>query len=257
MRRTVLVAAMVAVMIAVLPAASSAAPPILQGVSFDNKTHVLSLTWSLPPGVESRVLEANTNPAVDSDGYFLYGANDGYYGPSIIFEIPDSMATSWLHSYPDLPPGHYYVHVGGYDSTCTNCPIREWSGLGTFDVSPPPPPPPPPRRVFAPDCVGKPHFKPHTIIVACADDNLQLLRMRWSRWTDVSASGSGLYHWNDCLPACYRGHFHTHAGARVTLYRVRRCRSKRFWQFTRMRVIPPPSLPRFKSFTQTLSCTYR
>jgi hypothetical protein len=39
--------------------------------------------------------------------------------------------------------------------------------------------------------------------------------------------------------------------------RVTRCRSKGFWQFTRMRVTPPPSLPRFKAFTQKLSCNYR
>ena len=66
-------------------------------------------------------------PALDSDGYFLFGANDGYYGPNIIFELPDTAATSWVHSYPDLPPGRYYVHVGGYDSSCGTCPIREWS----------------------------------------------------------------------------------------------------------------------------------
>jgi hypothetical protein len=257
LKRTLLVASVIALLVVVTPAASSAAPPILQSVSFDNKTHVLSATWSLPPGVESRVLEANANPALDSDGYFLYGSNDGYYGPNILFELPDGSSTSWLHSYPDLPPGHYYVHVAGYDSTCTSCPIREWTGLGAFDVKPPPPPPPQARRVFAPDCVGKPHFKPGAIIVACGDGNLQLLRMRWSRWTGLSASGLGLYRWNDCVPACYRGHFHTRAGAHVTLSRVTRCRSKGFWQFTRMRVTPPPSLPRFKAFTQKLSCNYR
>jgi peptidoglycan hydrolase-like protein with peptidoglycan-binding domain len=49
---------------------------------------VLSAAWSLPPGVQSRVLEANTNPALDSQGYFLFGPNDGYYGPNVIFEVP-------------------------------------------------------------------------------------------------------------------------------------------------------------------------
>jgi hypothetical protein len=137
--RTAVVVAITACLLAVTPAAQ-AAPPVLQSVSFDNATKVLSVNWSLPPGVETAVLEANRNPALDSDGYFLFGPNDGYYGPNIVFEVPGSVSTSWLHSYPDLPPGLYYVHVGGYDSTCTSCPIREWTSLGTFTVPAPPPP---------------------------------------------------------------------------------------------------------------------
>jgi len=134
--RTAFPVAVAACLLAVTPAAQ-AAPPVLQSVSFDNATKVLSVNWSLPPGVETAVLEANTKSALDSQGYFLYGPNDGYYGPNIIFELPDSASTSWLHSYPDLPPGLYYVHVGGYDSTCVSCPIREWTSLGTFTVPAP------------------------------------------------------------------------------------------------------------------------
>jgi hypothetical protein len=125
----------VAGVLLVLAPAAQAAPPVLQSVSFDNATKTLTVNWSLPPGVESRVLEANTNPAVDSEGYFLFGANDGYYGANIIFELPDSASTQWVHSYPDLPPGLYYIHVGGFDPNCVDCPIREWSGLGTFTVA--------------------------------------------------------------------------------------------------------------------------
>jgi hypothetical protein len=261
LRRVLSIAVVAAAVCAAIPGASSAAGPVLQSASLDQSTKVLSVTWSLPPGVESRVLEANTNPALDSEGYFLFGPNDGYYGPNIIFEVPDSSATSWLHSYPDLPPGHYYVHVGGFDSNCTSCPIREWSTLGTFDVNAPPPPPPPPpppaKKVFAPDCSGRPHYRPRSIIVACGDGNLQLLRLRWSGWTTKVATAAGVFHWNDCKPACYLGHFHSRSGAHVKLFRVTWCRSKRFLQFTRMRVTPPKSLPRFKPFTQRLSCTVR
>jgi hypothetical protein len=134
--RTAVVAAIAAGLLTLTPAAE-AAPPVLQSVSFDNATKVLTVSWSLPPGVESSVLEANTNPALDSDGYFLFGPNDGYYGPNIIFELPDRASTSWVHSYPDLPPGLYYVHVGGFDSTCLSCPIREWTSVGTFTVPAP------------------------------------------------------------------------------------------------------------------------
>jgi hypothetical protein len=130
-----------------VPAAAFAAPPIFQSANFNQTSKVLSISWSLPPGVQSRVVEVNTNPALDSEGYFLFGASNGYYGPNIIFELPDSAATSWVDSYPDLPPGHYYVHVAGFDTTCSSCALREWTGLGTFDISPPPPPPPPPPPV--------------------------------------------------------------------------------------------------------------
>jgi hypothetical protein len=87
--------------------------------------------------VRSRVVEANTNPGTDSEGYFLYGPNDGVYGSNIIFEslgISDS-TTSWVHAYPDLPGGTYYLHVAGYDSSCGPCPIREWTSLATFTVA--------------------------------------------------------------------------------------------------------------------------
>lgn len=141
MKKRLCVAILAAAVCVAIPGAAKAAPPVLQGVSFDQATKVLTVTWSLPPGVESRVLEANTNPALDSEGYFLFGAHDGYYGSNIIFELPDSGATTWLHSYPGLPPGHYYVHVGGFDNTCDSCAFREWTTLGTFDVSAPPPPP--------------------------------------------------------------------------------------------------------------------
>ena len=84
-------------------------------------------------------------------------------------------------------------------------------------------------KVFAPDCVGRRHFKPGSIIAACGDGNLQLLRLRWSRWTAQTATGVGVYHWNDCKPACYLGHFHSRPGAHVTLSRVTRCPSKGFF----------------------------
>jgi hypothetical protein len=251
MRKLFCLSTLSAVAVAALPGAGQAAPPILESVKFDNATKVLSVSWTLPPGVETSVLEANTNTALDSEGYFLYGPHDGAYGANTIFEVPDSAVTSWLHRYPDLPPGQYYVHVGGFDGNCGNCPVREWTSLGTFTVAKPPP------RIYAPDCSGRPHFKPGSIVVACGDGNLSLLRLSWHVWTSQAAAGLGIYHWNDCIPACYRGHFHSRAGARVKLYRVTRCRSKGFLQFTRMTVTPPSSLRRFKPFTEKLSCNYR
>ena len=160
MRKLVFVAALVAAVCATIPGASWAAPPVLQGVAFDQTTKVLTVTWSLPPGGESHVLEASQDPTLDSDGYFLIGAHHGYHGDDIISEVPDRSATSWTHAYATLLPGHYYVHVGGLDTTCSTCSIQ-WTGLGTFDVNQPPPPPPPPpvTKCVVPAVVGKPLAK--------------------------------------------------------------------------------------------------
>jgi hypothetical protein len=229
-----------------VPTAAAAAPILL---SVGDISRHPTATWSLPSGVESRVAEVATSPQTSSDGYFF---NENVKA----FDTLEPTQTSWAYN-SQLDPGTYYVHIGGFDTTCSSCPIREWSEIKTLIIAAPPPPPPPIRKVYAPDCRGRPHFKPRAIVVACGDGNLSLLRLHWSRWTSQAASGVGIYHWNDCIPMCYRGHFHSRAGARVKLYRVTRCRSKGFLQFTRMRVTPPPSLPRFKAFMQKLSCTYR
>jgi hypothetical protein len=126
-------------------------------------------------------------------------------------------------------------------------------------VPPPPPPEPPPpppqqsKKVYAPDCAGRPRFKPSRIVVACRNTKLSLRRLRWSRWTTKAATGAGVYRWNDCKPSCARGHFHFRAGARATLFRVTRCRSKSFLQFGRIRVVAPRSL-HLKRLTRKLGC---
>ena len=76
-------------------------------------------TWSLPTGVESRVIEVATDPATGSDGYF-FSEN------VVALDVPTSTDTSWTYTY-QLDPGTYYVHVGGSDTTCSTCPVREFS----------------------------------------------------------------------------------------------------------------------------------
>jgi hypothetical protein len=245
-----------------LPASSaSAAPPTLLTVDYTASTTELQVTWSLPPGVESAVIEANANPSLDSDGYFLYGPNNGVYGyPAIVFDVPDSTDTRWDHLIDEQPPGTYYVHVAGFDSTCDTCPVREWTSLGTFTVpepAPPPPPPPPPvKKTYMPNCTGKPLYRPKKVIVACGDGNVWLSKVHWKGWTRTVASATAVFHWNDCKPYCAAGHFHARAGAHVRLYRVNLCKSKGFRQFTRMRLTPPRTT-HFKVDTQPLSCTFR
>jgi FlgD Ig-like domain len=129
------------------------------------------------------------------------------------------------------------------------------SSGGSFTV------PAPPDRVFAPDCVGKPRYKPRRITLTCADAGLWVSKIRWTRWTRKVATGVGVVHWNDCKPDCARGHFRSRRGAHLKLSRVARCRSRGFLEFTRLRLTPPKSaratLGGRSSATWTLSCKRR
>jgi len=244
--RWVAAAALAGVVLLALPASSLAAAPVLTRVG--NVQRHPSAAWTLPTGVTSDVIEIATKPDGGSDGSF-------FTENVVVFDPLQPTQTSWLSS-KQLRPRTYYVHVKGEDSSgCGSEPQGPcgffWSNALTLTIAPTPP------KVYAPDCGGRPRYKPRTIIVACGDGNLWLQAITWSSWTSSSAKGVGVYHWNDCIPQCYRGHFHSRVGARVTLYRVTRCVSKGFMQLTRMRVTPPASLPRFKPFTQRLSCTFR
>jgi hypothetical protein len=64
------------------------------------------------------------------------------------------------------------------------------------------------RRVVG-DC-RKSQVRPATIVLACADFNLQLTKLRWSSFGGASAHASGQYYVNDCTPYCAAGKFHSY-----------------------------------------------
>jgi len=118
-----------------LTGTATAAAPVLLSVGHVDR-HPMA-TWSLPAGVESRVIEVATSLAVDSDGAFL---------PENVatWDNLESEQTSWTS--PDqVDPGTYYVHVSGFHLACGPCPLREYSNVVTLvvdgsggGVSPPP-----------------------------------------------------------------------------------------------------------------------
>jgi hypothetical protein len=65
----------------------------------------------------------------------------------------------------------------------------------------------PPITVLA-DCNGKPEVRPARVVFACADYNLYVAKIRWSRWGEQFATGIGVLTGNDCIPSCVAGHFH-------------------------------------------------
>ncbi|HWD96810.1 MAG TPA: hypothetical protein VG246_10350 [Acidimicrobiales bacterium] len=51
-------------------------------------------------------------------------------------------------------------------------------------------------------CQGGNVVRPRTFIVTCADDNTQLTKTRWTRWTSTSAVGITTFAMNLCKPYC-------------------------------------------------------
>ncbi|HET7567626.1 MAG TPA: hypothetical protein VFJ91_06520 [Gaiellaceae bacterium] len=71
----------------------------------------------------------------------------------------------------------------------------------------------PPRAL--PDCAGKPVAKPREVVLACADANFGIRKLRWSGWGRATARATGTAYANDCTPYCAAGHFHTYRAVLV------------------------------------------
>jgi hypothetical protein len=81
--------------------------------------------------------------------------------------------------------------------------------------------------------LGEAQVRPSALLVACTDGNLFLAGVKWTRWDQREADGSGSGHQNDCTPDCGRGHFDTYRVS-VRLFRPRTCSNGRreFTRFT-------------------------
>ncbi len=112
-----------------VPPAASAAPPTL--VSVGHVKQNPTARWTLPPGVESQLIEIATDPALSTDGAFV-GDN------LVLFEQVEATQTSWRSTAHRLKTGvTYYVHVNAIDWPCFfvfACPAREWSNVLTFRI---------------------------------------------------------------------------------------------------------------------------
>jgi len=50
------------------------------------------------------------------------------------------------------------------------------------------------------NCQGKAQVKPKQIVLSCADANLFVYKITWSKWDANGATGKGTLVWNTCLP---------------------------------------------------------
>jgi hypothetical protein len=147
-----------------------------------------------------------------------------------------------------IPSGGWRSGAHSFSVSATDNAGYATKSSGSFSV------PAPPARVYAPDCIGKPQYKPKGITLACVHAWVSVGKIHWSRWTRRVATGVGVYDWHDCKPSC-PGHFHS-AGARLKLDSVGRCKSKGFLEFRRLRVTPPKSAHARPSVWR-LFCTFR
>ncbi len=69
------------------------------------------------------------------------------------------------------------------------------------------------------NCAMHPQTRPASYVLACADGNSYVAKMSWASWGSSAAFGSGTDTFNDCVPSCVAGHFHSFP-ALVALWRV-------------------------------------
>jgi hypothetical protein len=80
---------------------------------------------------------------------------------------------------------------------------------------------PPDAVAWIDDC-GRLASRPTSLVLTCADANLQLRRLRWHGWGRGTATASASVYANDCKPYCAAGHFHSYP-ATVTATKLAAC----------------------------------
>jgi hypothetical protein len=102
------------------------------------------------------------------------------------------------------------------------------------------------------DCLHT-SIRPSSIILACADANWYVKRLRWRSWDVDRAAGSGVFHFNDCVPNCSAGTFHIRHG-RIALTGRRWCRQAHVWVFTRAAIVYDRAWQGHVHLTAWLAC---
>lgn len=102
------------------------------------------------------------------------------------------------------------------------------------------------------DCLHT-SIRPSSIILACADANWYVKRVRWRTWGVDRAAGRGVFHFNDCIPNCSEGTFHIRHG-RIALADRRWCGQAHVWVFTRAAIVYDRAWHGHVRFTAGLAC---
>lgn len=111
------------------------------------------------------------------------------------------------------------------------------------------------NRTWAITC-GREQYKPGRIIVSCADGGVWLGRLKWSRWTNTTATATGVYNENTCTPTCADGH-NVSKPVEVTLSRPRTCPGHAHPAFGRATFSFPSGAPPSAYRRFTFPCPYQ
>jgi hypothetical protein len=109
-------------------------------------------------------------------------------------------------------------------------------------------------RTYAINCTRE-QYKPRTIILTCGDAGIWLGKLKWSRWNQTRAVGSGTFTWNDCKPNCAAGHDRTRP-VKVTLSGPKQCPGRAHPAFGRGAFTFPEGAPPFRFRRTTFPCPY-
>lgn len=110
----------------------------------------------------------------------------------------------------------------------------------------------PPGRTVIVQCAGTRRARPRQIVLACADANWGVARLRWRSWGARRAVARGLAYANTCTPNCAAGRF-VHYRVRVVARRLVRTALGRRYTLLRVRAFrrPPAHMPRVATFRLT------
>jgi hypothetical protein len=117
--------------LALSPGAALAAPPVFASITVTGGQ--ATVKWSLPPCVQTILVETATDKTTNQRGYF---PDQNVYS----FDTPSATDTSLvITDTKDLkpgnfPPGTYYVHVGGQDTSRPPPILPEFSDAVQFTV---------------------------------------------------------------------------------------------------------------------------
>jgi hypothetical protein len=112
------------------------------------------------------------------------------------------------------------------------------------------------KQVWVTTCTTA-QYKPAVIVLACADVSTYLTKLKWTRWTESRATGTGTEKANDCNPSCINGHFHSYPVA-VVLSKATSCHKQKHKVFDDLKLTftgkRPAQTP--KTLKLTLDCPY-
>ena len=97
-----------------------------------------------------------------------------------------------------------------------------------------------------PDCLGKPHVRPTEVVLACADANFGVRKLRWTGWGESFAAATGVAYANDCTPNCAAGHMHRYQAV-IVVSGTQRCTGRTAYSRIAVGFIGPSPYPKSKA----------